>query len=144
MNGPDIHGPVDTLILEFPASAQGAATAQALRDLVDSDTIRLYDLLLVRRHDDGHCEELDLAAAPESAGALRSFAGARSGLLGLEDVEALAEVIKPGATAVAFVYENAWAIPFVAAARSEGAELVAATRITVEQIISALDAIESN
>ena len=52
-------------------------------------------------------------------------------------------MLDPGATALVVVYENAWAVPFVAAARAEGGQLVASDRITAQQIMDALDAAEA-
>lgn len=144
MDQADVHGPIDTTIVEFPSGSSGAGTAKALQDLVDSGAIRLYDLALVSKDADGDWFVIDLASPPEGElGELFAFAGARSGLMSDEDVEAIADVIEPGSVAVALVYENAWAVPFVAAARAEGAELVASARLSAQQIMDALDASEA-
>ena len=74
---------------------------------------------------------------------MRAFAGARSGLVGTEDLEELAGVIDAGAVAIVVMYENRWAVPFVAAARSEGAGVVAGARLTGQEIMDALDAVEA-
>jgi hypothetical protein len=44
----DVHGPIDVLLLEIPASADGAATATALRDLVEGGAVGLYDLAFIQ------------------------------------------------------------------------------------------------
>ena len=41
------------------------------------------------------------------------------------------------------VYENAWAIPFVAAAREAGGEMIASARIPAQDVMDALDALEA-
>lgn len=140
MNDRDVYGPIDTLIIEFPGSADGTRTAAALRDLVDSGAVLLYDLMVVRKGSDGTCVEVDLGTRP---GDLGTFAGARSGLLGEDDLAEIGEVLEPDTVAVALVYENAWAVPFVAAARAEGGEVVASGRLTAQEIMDAIDAIES-
>jgi hypothetical protein len=48
----------------------------------------------------------------------------------------------PGTLAVMIVYENAWAIPFIAAARESGGEMVATARIPADEVMAALDALE--
>ena len=53
MDTQDVHGPVDTLVIEFPSDASGAQSAAALRDLVDRGIVLLYDLMAVRVADDG-------------------------------------------------------------------------------------------
>ena len=144
MPEPDIHGPIDVAVVEFPSGASGAEMADALGDLVDRGVLRLYDVMVVRTDADGSCHEVELSS--EAAGRLAPllrFAGARSGLVDAGDVHDLAEVLDPGVDAVVLVYENAWAIPFVTAARSEGGELVASARLTAQQILDALDAVEA-
>ena len=78
-------------MIEYPPGAAGTATARELFDLVESDTVRLYDLVVVEKGHDGACVEIDLSET--SLGRLRdvrAFAGARSGLKGAEDLEELA------------------------------------------------------
>jgi Family of unknown function (DUF6325) len=144
MSDPDVHGPIDTSIIQFPSGATGAETAGALVFLLDQGVVRLYDLMAVERLPDGTCVEVDLADPSDGRlDGLSTLAGARSGLLGADDLDALADVLDPGAAALAIVYENTWAIPFVAAARAEGAELVAGSRLTAQEIMDALDALEA-
>lgn len=144
MSNPDAHGPIDTLVIEFPGTATGEGTTRALAELVDRGVVRLYDLMVVRKDTDGSCVEVELATAPDGQlGALRSFAGARSGLLGADDVALAGDVLEAGALGLVVVYENAWAAPFVAAARGEGAEMVGSARLTAQEIMDALDAVEA-
>jgi uncharacterized membrane protein len=142
MTKPDVHGPVDVLVIEFPSGADGANTATALGDLIDSATVRLYDLMVVTTDADGSCSEVELSSdGPLSA--LARFSGARSGLLTTDDVVDVAGVLEPGKAAAVLVYENAWAVPFVAAARGEDGHMVATSRLSAEEIMNALDAAEA-
>src|SRR5947209_4762294 len=74
---------------------------------------------------------------------LAGLAGARSGLLGDDDLDDAAGVLEPGTVGVVLVYENTWAIPFATAALGEGGQMVATSRLTVQEIMDALDAVES-
>ena len=144
MTGPDVHGPIDFVVFEFPAGADVPDTAKALLDLVDRGTVRLYDFMVVTKDDTGSCSEVNLAAASDGRLApLGAFAGARSGLLDTDDIALVADVLEPGAAAAVVLYENAWAIPFVAAARAEGGQLVASARLTAQEIMDTLDAVEA-
>ncbi len=49
----------------------------------------------------------------------------------------------PGTTAALLVFENAWAAPFVAAARKNGGEVIASMRIPAQDVMDALDALET-
>jgi hypothetical protein len=49
----------------------------------------------------------------------------------------------PGTLAVLLVYEDTWAVPFVAAARESGGELIAGARIPAQDVMEALDALDA-
>lgn len=142
MPEPDAIGPIDLVVLEFPAGTSGDATAAAIVDLVDRGVVRLYDILAVRRDGDG-ATEVDLGATDGDLDALAPLAGARSGLIGPDDLADAASVLDPGTVAVVLLYENAWAAPFVAAAHGEGGQLVVSSRLTAQEILDALDAVEA-
>lgn len=140
----DVHGPIDFILLEFPADRLRGEAAPALLDLVERGVIRLFDLLVVRKDEDGAVDVLELTDPLAESGGFSYFAGASSGLLGDDDVRAAAEAMTPGTVAALIVYENAWAAPFVAAVRNSGGELVASARIPATDILDALDALDQN
>lgn len=137
----DVHGPIDFVLLEFPGDRLTGEAAPALMDLVDRGVIRLYDLLVISKSADGAIEVLELTD-PDGLDGFTYFAGARSGLLGDEDVREAAGAMKPGTVAALIVYENTWAVPFVAAARDSGGELIASARIPAADVMAALDTLE--
>lgn len=140
----DVHGPIDFILIEFPAAPVSGATAEALLDLMDRGIVRVYDLLVVHKEEDGSFSGIDISdMTADSVGGFTAFAGARSGLLGDEDLALAAESMKPGTMAALVVYENTWAIPFVAAAREAGGELVASQRIPAQDVMDALDMLET-
>jgi len=142
-DNPDVHGPIDYVLLEFPGDKLTGRTADALLDLVEQGIVRVYDLLVIRKEDDGSFSGLDVIDLDaESLGGFTMFAGARTGLLGDEDVAEAANALEPGTVAALLVYENLWAIPFVAAARESGGQVVAGGRIPADVIMDALDLLE--
>lgn len=139
-----LPGPVDFVLIEFPAEAVTAATAEALADLLDSGVVRLYDIALIRKGADGHSEHVDLGGPLDGAGSeFEAFAGAQSGLFDAEDIARAADALEPAATALLIAYENAWAVPFVTAAHEAGGEVVASQRIPAQVLIDALEAAEA-
>ena len=93
-----------------------------------------------RQNEDGTVsgfEATDLDS--DSIGDFKVFEGASSGLLGEDDVATAGEMLEPGSAAVMIVYENRWAAPFAAAVRRNGGVLVASQRITVQELMDALD-----
>lgn len=146
MTAPDVevHGPIDFVLLEFGDVEPTGEMARALVDLVEQGTIAIYDLMVVRRDADGTITGVDLASlAGDEIGGLVALAGLRSGILGDEDLAEAAGVLAPGTTAALIVYENTWAIPFVAAARRAGGELVAGGRIPATTVMEVLDELEA-
>ena len=143
MTEPAVHGPVDFLLLEFPDDHLTGRAAEELLNLVESGIVRLYDVVIVGKDDAGETYGVDFSeVAAEQLGGFTELAGARSGLLTDEDMREAASVMEPGRLAALIVYENTWAIPFVAAARESGGELVAGARIPAQDVIDALDALE--
>lgn len=145
MTSPDVHGPIDFLLLEYSADRLTGRGAKAVLDLVDRGIIRLYDVVVVGKDVDGSVYGIDLAEAAddERVGDYAELAGARSGLLQDDDMREAAEAMEPGRLAVLIVYENTWAIPFVAAAREAGAELIAGARIPAQDVMDALEVLDA-
>ena len=137
----NVHGPIDYLLIEFPEDRLTGETAKALLDLIERGLVRLYDLMVIMKHHDGSVEAIELG---EATGGFAYFAGARSGLLGNDDLDEAAAAMRPGTVAALLVYENVWAIPFVAAARNSGGELIASGRIPAPEVIAALEALETD
>ena len=144
MTDPDVHGPVDFVLIEFTGNRLTGRTAEELVNLVDRGIIRLFDLLIVGKAEDGSTYGVELSdSAVDQIGAYAGLTWARSGLLSEDDMREAATAMQPGSLAALIVYENLWAIPFVAAAREAGGELVAAGRIPAQDVIDALADLEA-
>lgn len=135
------HGPVDFVLLELPRDRLTGEAAPALLDLVTRGTIRLYDLMVISKDEDGAVEALELTD-PGGAGSFTYFAGARSGLLGDDDLREAANAMRPNTVAALIVFENTWAAPFVTAVRGSGGEVIASARIPASDLIDALESSE--
>ena len=143
-HAPTVHGPIDYLLIEFSGDKMTGAAADALLDLVQRGIITIYDLLVIRKEADGTFTGVELQdVTADDIGGFGMFAGARSGLLGDEDLQQAADVISPGTAAALIVYENTWAIPFVAAALEMGAQVVAGARIPADVVTAVLDELEA-
>jgi Family of unknown function (DUF6325) len=144
MSDTDLPGPVDFVLIEFEGDRLDERVAASALDLIERGIVTLYDLLLVRKMQDGSFESIEVSALPsETSGAFADLGGARSGLLDDEDVEEMAAALEPGTLGLLLVYENTWARPFVAASYGAGGQLVASQRIPVQEILDTLDALES-
>jgi hypothetical protein len=143
MEASEAHGPIDFVLLEYPADAGLGATGAALLDLVDRGTVRLYDVVIVRKDDEGGVAMLEFSDFGDGDEAMIELAGARSGMLSEDDVAMSADAMEAGTVALLIVFENTWAVPFVAAALTEGGTMVASERIPAEDVIAVLDALEA-
>jgi hypothetical protein len=140
----DELGPVDYLVVEFPAG-QANFTGEAADELLrlhEAGIIRVMDLLLIVKNEDGSIDANELSDLDE----LGEFAQLEAQLaetLSEEDVLALAATMRPGSVGAALIYENLWAAPFGAALRHAGGQLVTNGRIPVQAIIAAVEADEA-
>jgi hypothetical protein len=140
---PEEMGPVDYMVLEWPGEQPGGGEVMPLlRDLVDRGIIRILDIALLRKAEDGSVTTTDFGDLAQSSPALAEFEGASSGLLGEDDLAEAAAVLEPGTAAAVLVWENRWAAPVAVALRRSGGQLVASGRIPVQAIIASLDASE--
>jgi hypothetical protein len=137
----DQLGPVDYAVVEFRAGASNftGEMAEELVALVNSGTIRLIDVLILTKNEDGTVDAMELSDI-EELGELQALEAQLAELLAEEDVENLAAAMDPGSTAGVLIWENLWAAPFAAAARRSGGQLIATGRIPIQAIIASIEA----
>jgi hypothetical protein len=137
----DELGPVDWIVVEFPGSKFNGEIAPALRDLVQRRLIRVLDLLVLKKEEDGSLEAFELSDLdPSEVGELRAYESELAMLLSEDDVTAVAAAVEPGTSAAVLVWENVWAAPFASAVRHSGGQLVASGRIPVQAMLAAIEA----
>lgn len=136
-------GPIDYLIVEFPGDRRTGEGLPLLVDLVERGTIRLLDLVFIRRNQDGSTVGVALSDFDGDRHLdLTVFQGASSGLVDEDDIARAGAVLRPGNSAAILIYENLWAAPLAAALRRGGAELVASGRIPYGVVEATLDALD--
>ena len=140
----DELGPVDYVVVEFPAghSSFTGEMARELVALVDAGTIRVIDVLILTKNEDGTVDAMELSDI-EELGELQAIETELAELLVADDVVNLAACMDPGSTAGVLIYENLWAAPFASAARRSGGQLIANGRIPIQAIIASIEADEA-
>jgi hypothetical protein len=140
----DELGPVDYLVVEFPVGASNftGEMAKELLALVDAGTIRVIDVLILTKNEDGTVESMELSDIGE-LGELEAVEAQLADLLAEKDVEHVAAAMEPGSTAGVLIWENLWAAPFASAARRSGGQLIANGRIPIQAIIASIEADEA-
>ena len=138
----DELGPVDYVVVGFPADKAdfSGAMADELKKLMESGTVRVLDLLMVTKDEDGTVSVAELRDHDDSlVGELRSLEADLSLMLAVEDVERLGGDLELGSAAAVLVWENTWAGPFASAIRHSGGELIAMGRIPTQALIAAAE-----
>ena len=138
----DELGPVDYVVVGFPADKAdfSGAMADELKNLMESGTVRVLDLLLVTKDEDGTISVAELRDHDDSlVGELRSLEADLSLMLAVEDVERIGGDLELGSAAAVLVWENTWAAPFASAVRHSGGELLAMGRIPTQALIAAAE-----
>jgi Family of unknown function (DUF6325) len=134
-------GPIDYIVLEWPGRQPKGDAVPAIIDLVERGIIRVLDIALMVKGDDGSVAAVDLGDLDDTSG-FGVFEGASSGLIGQADLEEAAEALNPGTSAAVLVWENLWAAPVAVALRRSGGQLVASGRIEIQAVLAALELAE--
>jgi hypothetical protein len=143
-NPPDELGPVDFVVVEFPVGARNftGEAANELLALVEARSIRLIDMLVLEKNEDGTVEAIELEDL-DDLGPFQALEAELAEFLAADDVAHLAAAMDPGSVAGVLVYENLWAAPFASAVRRAGGQLIANGRIPAQAIIAAIEADEA-
>ena len=133
-------GPIDYMVVEFPAGTSNFSGAMAaeLAALAEAELIRVLDLMILTKDQDGNIEVLEVEDL-DGTGELGSIEADLAEILAFEDVENLAAAMEPGSTAGVLIWENTWAAPFAVAARQSGGQLIASGRIPPQALLASFE-----
>lgn len=122
------YGPVDIYVVSFEGDRPDDATLSALGELMLGDEIRLLDLLIVARGDDGTVTVREYEEFRDDFGFTIVELEA-SGVIGDEDIDELAEAIPPGTAGAVMAIELLWAKRLASAFAASGGEVLQVERI---------------
>jgi hypothetical protein len=135
-------GPLEYIVVGFPDNQFNGAIAPALAKLIDSNTIRILDLLFIAKDANGDVVAFEFDERDELA-AFADLEGEAGGLITPEDVELAAESLAPNSAAALLIWEDVWATEFASALRDSGGVLLAGGRIPHELVELALADLDS-
>ena len=121
-------GPLEYIIVGFPGNKFTGDIAPALAKLVDSNTIRILDLIFVAKDAAGDVVAFEFDELDE-LGVFGELDGEVGGLLTPDDVAHAAATLEPNSSAALLIWEDVWASEFVAAVRDSGGILLEGGRI---------------
>lgn len=125
-------GPVELIALAFHQPKFDGSVLRELVDLVERNVIRVLDLMVVHKTNDGSIEVAEFSDLGDEAELFIGLAPAGVDLIGDDDVSLAGELLEPGDAAALLVWEDVWAAPFAAAVKKAGGVLLAHDRIPVD------------
>lgn len=137
-------GPVEYILIMFPGNQFNGGIVPALRELVESGTIRIIDLLFIKKDGDGTVFTFELnALGADEAAPFDDLDGEIDDLLNAEDIELAAQELPPNSSAGLLVWENVWAARFAEAVRAANGVVIANERIPHALVEAALQAMQA-
>lgn len=129
---------VEYFVLVIPGAQALSEVVPGLAHIVESEAIRILDLVAVELDGEGTPTVVTSPLLEELDGARRRsrWDGV---LLSRHDIDLIALAIQPGDLAVVVVAEDRWAEPLAAAARALGGTIRAGERIAPERVQAAID-----
>jgi hypothetical protein len=133
------YGPIDFLVLEFDNDRLKGEILPALVDLVQKEIVRVIDLVIIQKDKHGKHEAIELQELdPDTLAIYDPLHAEISGLIQVEDVDAIAQQMTNNTTAAALLFENVWAIKFKEAVLNADGRLLAQVRIPHEDVEEAM------
>ena len=134
------YGPVDFLALEFTNDQLKGEIMPALMELVENKVVRVIDLVVIQKDQAGMHEALELQQlAPEVIAIFDPLMVEISGIIQVEDIDAIAEQMENDTTAALLLFENLWAVKFKEAVLRANGRLIAQERIPYQVVDEALE-----
>ena len=134
------YGPIDMIALEFETDQLKGEILPALLELAENKIVRIMDLIIIQKYEDGDYEALELEQLDEELIAVFDPLDIEiSGIIQVEDVEAIAEGLEENTTTALLLFENLWAIKFKEAVLRANGRLLIQERIPHEVVEETLE-----
>jgi hypothetical protein len=131
-------GPVEMLVVKFPGTQFTGDVVPALTDLVQSGTVRLLDVLFIRKDAAGQVGINEITDLVTTDAAVAPVVAGLTDVLSEEDAEKFGEMLDVDSSAAVILFENTWAARFAEALRAARGEVVLIERIprvVIEELI---------
>ena len=133
-------GPVEYGVVAFPGNKFKGEIAPALKELVESKTIRIIDLAFVLKDSDGEVAGVELEdAGSEVFRAFETLTHSRDGLISDDDMKEIGAALDPNSSALVMVWEDLWATKFSDAVRNAGGVVVDLQRVPRDLVDAAIE-----
>ena len=131
------YGPVELYLVGFEGDRPDDGTLDAIRELVEGGAIRLIDLLVISREDDGSVLITDYDEVSDEYG-FEDIELAAIGLVAEEDAQEFAQGIPPGTSGALLAIELLWAKNLASKFAASGGIVLQTERIPAPVVNAAL------
>ena len=103
-------GPVELLVVQFPGNEVKGDVVPAIKDLVDKGTIRIIDILFIKKDQDGNVTMREINDLDDASfAAFNPIVAEIDGLVSSDDVQQLAATLNNDSSAGVMLFEDTWA-----------------------------------
>jgi hypothetical protein len=135
------YGPIDFLALDFKTDQLKGEIIPELLELVKNKIVRVIDLVLIQKYEDGHHQAMEMQQlAPDVLALFDPLEVEISGIIQVEDIDNIAEAMENGSNAAILLFENLWAVKFKDAVLRANGRLLAQERIPHQVVEETLEA----
>jgi hypothetical protein len=137
-------GPLEYVVFEFQGNHFRGDIVPALKKAVQAGTIRVIDIIFVRRDESGGITVLELEDLdPEMQLTFSEAVQDVTGMLSQSDVESIAELLTPNSSAAMMLFEHTWAKELRDAIAGANGRLVGGGLVAQEDLDATLAWIET-
>lgn len=129
------YGPIDFVALQFESDQLEGEILPVLLELAEKEIVRVVDLVVIQKYEDGSHEAVELQELdPKTIKVLDPLKVEVSGIVQVEDIDAMAEAMEADTTAAILLFENLWPIRFNEAVLKADGRLLVHERIPDEDV----------
>jgi hypothetical protein len=132
-------GPIDIIVLEFKFNDFNKGILTSIVDLVSHETIRILDLVIVHKQEQGEVNVQEIQDLhPSDLVLLEPLRAEISGMITSDDIKMIGGKLRENTTAAIMLFENLWAIRLKQDVLDGGGRLVMHERIPKEVVTEAI------
>jgi hypothetical protein len=132
-------GPIDLIALEFKNNKFADEVIGGMADLVADETIRILDLVILNKDEQGEVAVQELQElSPADLKLLEPLKAEISGMITVDDIQTVGKKLKVNTTAAVMLFENLWAVRLRQDVRDGGGRLVMHERIPTNIVAEAI------
>ena len=136
-------GPVELVVLKYTGDRFTGVPAAKIQAMVDARVIRIIDVILARKGEDGDVTILEInELEDEDSGTFDPIVADVTGYVNHDDVRTLTANWEPRTTAVILLFENLWRGQLIEDIKASGGEVVLSERIpgnVIEELVRGRD-----